>query len=75
MRKFRYPERTKQSLIAERSAIYGYLAVERARASTGEDFWSDYLAARVASGKAIGLGIGTITQLKLLSGRGAMFST
>lgn len=50
------PIRTKQSLIAERSAIYGYLAVERARSSTGEDFWSDYLAARVASEKAIGLG-------------------
>ena len=49
-------KRTKQSLIAERSAIYGYLAVERARASTGKDFWSDYLAARVASEKAIGLG-------------------
>lgn len=49
-------KRTKQSLIAERSAIYGYLAVERARSSAGEDFWSDYLAARVASEKAIGLG-------------------
>ena len=48
--------RTKQSLVAERSAIYGYLAVERARSRTGEDFWSDYLAARVASEKAIGLG-------------------
>ncbi len=48
--------RTKQSLIAERSAIYGYLAVERAQSSTGEDFWSDYLAARVAREKAIGLG-------------------
>ena len=49
--------KTKQSLVAERSAIYGYLAVERARSSKGEDFWSDYLAARVASEKAIGLGI------------------
>ena len=48
--------KTKQSLIAERSAIYGYLAVERARSSTGEDFWSDYLAARAASEQAIGLG-------------------
>ena len=47
--------RTKQSLIAERAAIYGYLAVERAQSGTGEDFWSDYLAARVASQKAIGL--------------------
>ncbi len=49
--------KTKQSLVAERSAIYGYLAVERARSNTGEDFWSDYRAARVASEKAIGLGI------------------
>ncbi len=49
-------KKTKQSLIAERSAIYGHLAVERARASTGEAFWPDYLAARVASAKAIGLG-------------------
>ena len=49
-------KKTKQSLIAERSAIYGYLAVERARSSTREDFWSDYRAAKVASEKAIGLG-------------------
>lgn len=49
--------KTKQSLVAERSAIYGYLAVERARSSAGKDFWSNYLAARVASEKAIGLGI------------------
>ncbi len=48
--------KTKQSLVAERAAIYGYLAVERARVGTGEAFWSDYLAARVASEKAIGLG-------------------
>ena len=48
--------KTKQSLVAERSAIYGYLAIERARSSGGEDFWSDYLAARTASEKAIGLG-------------------
>lgn len=49
-------KKTKQSLIAERSAIYGYLAVQRARSSTREDFWSDYRAAKVASEKAIGLG-------------------
>lgn len=48
--------KTKQSLITERSAIYGYLAIERTRYSGGEDFWSDYLAARTASEKAIGLG-------------------
>lgn len=51
--------KTKQSLVAERSAIYGYLAIERARSSGGEDFWSDYLAARTASEKAIGLGRNT----------------
>ena len=51
--------KTKQSLIAERSAIYGYLAIERARSSGSEDFWSDYLAARTASEKAIGLGRNT----------------
>ena len=48
--------KTKQSLVAERSAIYGYLAVQRAQSNAGEDFWSDYLAARAASEKAIGLG-------------------
>ena len=52
-------KRTKRSLVAERSAIYGYLAIERARSSGGEDFWSDYLAARTASEKAIGLGRNT----------------
>ncbi len=36
--KFPVSIRTKQSLIAERSAIYGYLAVERAQSGTGEDF-------------------------------------
>ena len=50
------PRKTKQSLVAERSAIYGYLAIERTQYSGGEDFWSDYLAARTASEKAIGLG-------------------
>ena len=51
----RISRKTKQSLVAERSAIYGYLAVERAQPGLGEDFWSDYLAARAASEKAIGL--------------------
>ena len=54
--KIQIARKTKQSLIAERSAIYGYLVVGRAQANIGEDFWSDYLAARVASEKAIGLG-------------------
>lgn len=54
-RKLRVSRRTKQSLVAERSAIYGHLAVQRAQ-SGGEDFWSDYLAARVASEAAMGLG-------------------
>ena len=48
--------KTKQSLVVERSAIYGYLAVQHAQSDAGGDFWSDYLAARVASEKAIGLG-------------------
>ena len=51
----RISRKTKQSLVAERSAIYGYLAVEHAQPGSGEDFWSDYLAARAASEKAIGL--------------------
>ncbi len=55
-KKITVSRKTKQSLVAERSAIYGYLAIERARSSGGEDFWSDYLAARTASEKAIGLG-------------------
>lgn len=47
--------KTKQSLIAERSAIYGYLAVQHAQLKEKQDFWSDYLAARTANEKAIGL--------------------
>lgn len=54
-RKLRVSRKTKQSLVAERSAIYGYLVFQRVRSGVGEDFWSDYLAARVASEKAIGL--------------------
>ncbi len=52
----RVPRRTKQSLVAERSAIYGYLAVQHAKSEIGEEFWSDYLAARTASEKAMGFG-------------------
>ena len=48
--------KTKQSLVAERSAIYGYLAVQRAQHRPGGDFWPDYLAARAAGEQAIGLG-------------------
>ncbi len=55
-RKFQVSRKTKQSLVAERSAIYGYLAVQHAQSGAGGDFWSDYRAARVASEKAIGLG-------------------
>ncbi len=54
-RKLRVSRRTKQSLVTERSTIYGLLAVQRAQ-SGGGDFWSDYLAARVASETALGLG-------------------
>ena len=49
-------KRTNQSLVTERSTIYGHLAVERAQSSVGEGFWSDYMAARSASEEAIGLG-------------------
>ena len=51
---FRLNKRTRQSLLAERSAIYGYLAVQNARSESGKEFWSDYLAARAASEKTIG---------------------
>ena len=47
--------RTRRSLVGERAAIYGYLAVQRARARADEGFWSDYLAARSASERAIGI--------------------
>ena len=53
---FRLSPRTKRSLLAERSAIYGFLAVQRAGLRSGQDFWSDYLAARTAGEKAMGLG-------------------
>lgn len=55
-RNLRVSRKTKQSLVVERSAIYGYLAVQHVQSGAGGDFWSDYLAARVASEKAIGLG-------------------
>ena len=52
----RISARTKGSLLAERSAIYGFLAVQRAGLGAGQEFWSDYLAARTAGEKAMGLG-------------------
>lgn len=52
--------RTKQRLLGERSAIYGYLAVQYARSErfsiADDQYWSYYLAARVTSDSAIGLG-------------------
>ena len=46
-------KRTKLNLLSERASIYGYLAVQRAKAEDLDGAWSDYLAARVASSKAI----------------------
>ena len=46
--------RTKQNLLVERAALYGFLAIDHARrrgAST--DIWSAYKAARVAVGQAV----------------------
>jgi len=53
--KIRAAARTRENLHVERAAIYGFLAVGRARASEpSAEVWSDYLAARVASRSAIG---------------------
>ena len=49
-------QRAKRRLFGERSAIYGFLAVECALDKSGAAYWSDYLAARAAGEKAIGLG-------------------
>lgn len=46
--------RTRRSLVSERAAIYGYLAVQRAKSNTS-GYWSDYLAATSASERAIGV--------------------
>jgi hypothetical protein len=47
--------RTRENLQVERAAIYGFLAVGRAKArEAGPEIWSDYQAARVASRAAIG---------------------
>ena len=47
--------RTRQSLVTERAAIYGYLAVQQAQQNTQDAFWSDYLAARTATNRVIGI--------------------
>lgn len=52
----RVARRTKQSLVTERAAIYGYLAVQQAKHGAGNAVWSDYLAARAASNRVIGVG-------------------
>lgn len=51
-------KRTKFNLVSERASIYGYLAVQRFKANDFEGSWSDYLAARIASAKAIAISDG-----------------
>lgn len=46
--------RTRDNLYVERASIYGYLAVGHAKAGT-ELIWPDYLAARVAVRRAMGV--------------------
>lgn len=46
--------RTRDNLYVERASIYGYLAVGHAKAGT-ELVWPDYLAARVAARRAMGV--------------------
>lgn len=50
----RISTKTRQSLVTERAAIYGYLAVQQAQQDARDAFWSDYLAARTASNCVIG---------------------
>lgn len=47
---------TKQSLVTERAAIYGSLAVQQAKHGARNAVWSDYLAARTATNRVIGVG-------------------
>ena len=48
------PRRTKQNLLVERAALYGFLAYDRAqRKETAADIWSAYEAARVAVRQAV----------------------
>jgi hypothetical protein len=51
----RASKRTKLNLTAERASIYGYLAVQRGRSDDNEAMWSDYLAAKTASARAVAL--------------------
>ena len=51
----RASKRTKLNLAAERASIYGYLAVQRGRSTDSEALWSDYLAAKAASARAVAL--------------------
>ena len=51
----RVAKRTKQSLFTERAAIYGFLAVQQAKHGAG-NVWSDYLAARAATNRVVGVG-------------------
>ena len=46
-------KRTRQTLASERASIYGYLAVQRSRLNDADGAWSDYLAAKAASARAI----------------------
>jgi hypothetical protein len=48
-------KRTRQNLAAERASIYGYLAVQRSRLDDLEGSWSDYLAAKAASSRAMAM--------------------
>ena len=66
--------RTEQSLLAERSAIYGYLAVQHARSDSGDSFWSDYLAARSANRQAIGFNDYHVIDIALWTGRDVLES-
>jgi len=52
----RVAKRTKQSLVTERAAIYGFLAVQQAKHGAGNAVWSDYLAARTATDRVVGVG-------------------
>jgi hypothetical protein len=51
----RASKRTRLNLASERASIYGYLAVQRGRSADSEAFWSDYLAAKAASARAVAL--------------------
>lgn len=48
-------KRTRQNLASERASIYGYLAVQRSRLDDNHGSWSDYLAAKAASSRAMAL--------------------